>query len=281
MAKVPNDSRLEKQVAEDSEAISRLLTRWMGDVNFCLGNIALVENGGAQLQTFRISVPARQSGLLMCSYTKESGTSGTTADTIIDFGAVEYDNYSAVTVGASWHFTAPVGGKYLVTACVSLASPAAGHTLRVALIKNGTFHRRIGFSQVTSGTTTISVSGSVVVMLDAGDTIDLRQTSSASLSFDVGGRTYVQVTEVDTSIFTDPIPESCWPYEFQSNMKDRPKAVLVAEAFELSGNLPVQVGHPHWDWYISGGGRPVIQIRDVPGLAPGRDYQITVLVLKG
>lgn len=59
---------------------------------------------------------------------------------IIDFGGVIYDPYNAVTTGASWKFTAPIAGLYLVENCLRWANSlswTAGSYIGTNIYKNG------------------------------------------------------------------------------------------------------------------------------------------------
>lgn len=283
MAKLPIDTRLEKLVAEDPEALARIMTRFMGETVTALGDLTFDENVNCQWHTFEVTVPSIVTGLVLAGHSMVSAaSSGTTADTIINFETSEWDNYSAVTTGASWKFTAPLGGKFAVSAAVTLSTPASGHHLKVNIFKNGTLYKRLGSTQLSSSVTegNICVSGTAIVDLAQGDYIDLRQTSSANLSYNTGADTYVSVTEIDTSTFIDPIPASCWPYDFLHSYNQRPRSVDVMDVVEMADNSTVEYGKPDWDFYMSSDGRPVVRIRNIPGLTPGRSYRITLLIVR-
>lgn len=280
MSKLPTDTRLERHVAEDPEALARLMTRFMGDVVDALRGLTLEENVDAQWHTFTVRVPDRVTGLVMAGYTAPTASFTAATETVINFSTVEWDTHDAVDVGSGWLFTAPVGGKYLVTACATLDAPTADAHAKLMLFKEGVAHKRLGHAQADTANGTLSVSGSCVVGLEQGQTLQLKLTSSATLSLDGDNDTYVQITEVDSTVFDDPVPAECWPYDFRHLYDTRPRAVIVCSVKDIVNNAPADFNGVHWDYYMSADGRPVIRIRNISGLTPGRNYEITLLVLR-
>lgn len=280
MSKLPTDTRLERHIAEDPESLARIMTRFMGDVVNALRALTLEENLDAQWHSFRVRVPQRTTGLVLAGYTAPAAAIPASTPTIINFSTQEWDNYGAVDVGTGWTFTAPVGGKYLVTACATLASPTADAWAQLTLYKAGSIHKRLGYAQASTASGTLSVSGSCVVALTQGQTLDVRITSSAALNLDGDTETHLQITEVDTSVFTDPVPDECWPYDFRHLYDTRPRAVIVCGVKDIDNNADADFGLCHWDYFMSADGRPVIRIRNITGLTPGHNYEITLLVLR-
>ncbi len=133
-----------------------------------------------QLTATRISGPSAISATetVAFRYTSSSGQSIPTGDTIINFNTKDYDTHGAVTVGASWKFTAPIAGKYNFSCYVQNTAQTftAGNSFLATLYKNnGASSSRIGGQgiQVTSSQQAF-VGGSGDLNLLAGDTVDLR-----------------------------------------------------------------------------------------------------------
>ena len=97
---------------------------------------------------------------------------GAVATTIIDYTTVEYDSHSAVTTGASWKFTAPAPGKYLVAAIVG--ATAGGVSTYLRLFKNNLLYATLGGPPTA---TNVHTGGSTVLSLDVGEFLDLRVTN--------------------------------------------------------------------------------------------------------
>lgn len=282
MAKAPIDVRLEKLVAKDPEALARVMTRFMGSTVDALTNLTFDENMNCQWHQFEVTVPSIVTGLVMAGYSKvAAGTSGTT-EAIVNYEVSEWDNYAAVIPGATWKFMAPLGGKYLVTTCVTLSAPASGAWLKLMLYKNGNPYKRLGVTQLGTVVTGGSITCAAACMADMaqGDYLDVRQTSNANLNYDTGIDTWIQVTEADTSTFNDPIPAACWPYDFKHVYAKRPRMVLAADVVELADNATVEYGQPDWDFFMTSEGTPNIRIRNIIGLTPGRSYRVTLLIVR-
>ena len=111
-----------------------------------------------------------------------------TSATIVNFGNKTFDTHGAVTTGASWKFTAPVSGIYRVSASIGSNSGGGwvvGELWVVRLYKNNSFQVELcSIISQTTHSTYISVNGTDIINLIAGDTIDLRiyQNSGAALN---------------------------------------------------------------------------------------------------
>jgi hypothetical protein len=108
----------------------------------------------------------------------------TTPDTQINYQTKVEDTHSAVTVGASWKFTAPISGVYLVE--TDLAGVTGAGAIR--LFKNGSWYRVI-----TTSSTTAFVSASATVRLVSGDYIDIRPQSNGIAAQGVGAITITRI----------------------------------------------------------------------------------------
>jgi hypothetical protein len=139
------------------------------------------------LITQSASVPA----LVAAIYKTASGQSiSHNIPTVVDFNIRELDTHNAVTTGANWRFTAPVGGLYVVHVAVLFTSTTAwsdGEIGALILNRNGSdiavLNRKDNYGSATS--LHMQLSGSTALYLAAGDYIDIRvyQTSGVTLSF--------------------------------------------------------------------------------------------------
>lgn len=98
---------------------------------------------------------------------------------IVNFEDVDFDSHGAVTVGASWKFTAPISGKYSVKAMVRYASAnwVDGSIASLAIFKNGTVWGYLDTANAHAALTAKYLPplvGSDEIRLLAGEYIDLR-----------------------------------------------------------------------------------------------------------
>lgn len=111
-----------------------------------------------------------------------SGTSqamASTAWTIVEMGTRDYDSHNAASgSGTGWRWTAPVSGRYQVSAIVtSVATTPGGATFRgwyLALIKNGDTGNPITLDvdgRITTTSGAYIASGSDTIRLLAGETV--------------------------------------------------------------------------------------------------------------
>lgn len=95
---------------------------------------------------------------------------------IIDFGTKSRDSHGAVTTGASWKFTSPSAGSYIVSSTITFASVAwaAGNYVEIDVFKNGSVYRG-ALTRVDSSTADYT-SATVTTQIDllAGEYIDVR-----------------------------------------------------------------------------------------------------------
>jgi hypothetical protein len=108
---------------------------------------------------------------IACSYYISANT---TTSAQINFNTKIYDDHNAVTTGASWKFTAPVAGKYLITGHIG-----GNENQFVTLYKNNSMEiKTLAYIPVGGNT-----SFSNIQNLLAGDYIDLRPASSSILFY--------------------------------------------------------------------------------------------------
>lgn len=111
--------------------------------------------------------------LIAASYVSDAGQSiPSGAETIIDFEDKVFDTHGAVTIGASWKFTAPISGKYRVSACNYFTGVSSATLSFMAVYKNGSQHRDGELNAKIGGELASSIS--CLVDLNAGDYIDVR-----------------------------------------------------------------------------------------------------------
>jgi hypothetical protein len=125
-------------------------------------------------------------------YTTAAGQSisSSTGVTIVDFDTLVDDTNTAVITGGSWHFTAPIAGRYLVIACVDFVTTTTWALNERAILDvfvNGSVYsqlRRMSNLDSSGTTAIVGLMGSDTVVLAAGDTLDIRvsQNSGAALA---------------------------------------------------------------------------------------------------
>lgn len=131
----------------------------------------------------RISGPSQiaASESVSARYSAASGQSiASGVTTIVDFNTKDYDSHNAVTTGSSWKFTAPISGKYLIIARAhfNAASFTSGNSVGISIYKNGAVsHVSITRISIT-GSFGYPASGSDILNMLAGDTIDIRVDQS-------------------------------------------------------------------------------------------------------
>ena len=125
---------------------------------------------------------------IVCRYVTGAGQSiPNSTDIIVDFGTKSFDSHNAVTTGASWKFTAPISGKYLVESIIKFTSGggwASGETAVIKIRKNGSSQKDTENTQQATHTNNVVIIATDTISLIAGDYIDVvaRQNSGASLN---------------------------------------------------------------------------------------------------
>jgi hypothetical protein len=98
------------------------------------------------------------------------------AGEVVNFGTVELDTHSAVTTGASFKFTAPIGGLFRISTLLTTTSVAwlDGEFIEAILRKNGSNVRRLDLrSNEVAASHQMVLKGSTSIYLNAGDYIDI------------------------------------------------------------------------------------------------------------
>lgn len=156
----------------------------------------------------RVSGPSQiaASETVTARYSTAAGQSianGATA--IVDYGTKSYDSHNAVTTGGSWKFTAPMSGKYRITAKQRYANGLAwtqSGSVYFQIFKNGSAYSLPGETVIatsfTSGTG-FSVHASDEIDLLAGEYVDVRashQETSARALLAVGSHNFICITRI-------------------------------------------------------------------------------------
>lgn len=182
------------------------------------------------------------------------------------------DTHNAVTTGASWVFTAPTAGEYLVTALMNYAAVAPGDSILIANRAGGA-SEAIRIARFNAGINFMAGSGSHVFSLNAGDTVFFtgQQFAAATQALETGSA-LVSIQQISTR--GSPTVASCWPLYIASKLPGPPKSVLLAQAQEKNGTS--NYGPCSVDWeYVTPGGIPHVKIRNVPGLPAGKTWNLT------
>lgn len=125
---------------------------------------------------------------IVARYSTNAGQSiGDSAWPVINFEDQVYDPYGLVTVGASWKFTAPIGGYYLVTEMISFAASVSNAI--VGLQINGSTYCYLNRGSIRW------LPGSTVVYMAADDYLWIRlgHFTGSSVALD-SNSTYNHIT---------------------------------------------------------------------------------------
>jgi hypothetical protein len=149
--------------------------------------LAIVDDPSGAPETKKITV-GNLLAPVAASYSSNAGQSiPNQSITVVNYEDMDDDPGNLVTIGESWKFTAPVAGRYAVSAQVLFdASTAWAETERAILYlyRNGVQFRTLGFQHASAAASVyLCVSGSTYVTLEAGETIDIRvwQNSGSAL----------------------------------------------------------------------------------------------------
>jgi len=159
-----------------------------------IGRFKAVNTASSWASPTEVSIePFNYNPIIIIRYSTSSAQSipdGT--NTTVNYDTLEVDTHNAVVTGASWLFTAPMSGKYLVTGATRLISATfpAGTGMETNIRVNATNTSLIGTQFVgILSTTSFSTSntGACVLSLAAGDTIDVRvfQNSGGAISLNI------------------------------------------------------------------------------------------------
>jgi len=100
------------------------------------------------------------------------------AQVIVNFNSKQYDTHGAVTDGASWKFTAPVSGKYDVSALVQFTTASFTNNTNLAMLMfiNNSSAWLLDQQHIWASATVqpSMLSGSGIIKMNAGDFIDIR-----------------------------------------------------------------------------------------------------------
>lgn len=119
-------------------------------------------------------------------YSSSSGisfSSGSVA--IVNYATKIVDTHNAVTTGASWKFTAPISGLYLIHAQVSFNPNATNSRELLVFVNTST----IAIDSAAATASIVTIGRPTLVQLLAGDTVDARafQNSGGDLSINTNG----------------------------------------------------------------------------------------------
>lgn len=149
-----------------------------------------------QLASLRNPAAYSPDRTVFASYSTDAGQSIDNASaTIINFEDKTADTHSAVTVGASWKFTAPVRRVYTLHFKALFASTTAwalGEIGSALIYKNGSVFRslyRRDTMNSSAGALLKEMIGGISLLLEGGDYIDLRayQNTGGALALQADG----------------------------------------------------------------------------------------------
>jgi hypothetical protein len=152
-------------------------------------------------------VPFSGDNIVSATYSTDAGQSIANGSVVVvNFEDRTYDTHNAVTIGASWVFTVPVAGYYIVTAKV-LFDDASFTTAPLDLY----VYKNIGGADtqlavldtvdpIAAGTARISLNGSYTAIFAKGDTISIKVDHGESAARSLRAATtsnYVNITRVN------------------------------------------------------------------------------------
>lgn len=155
--------------------IGGLIKMSAGDTMFITSNVGMGTTYSSS--TFGISLLSGAQQIVAgqkieASYYCSTNQSASTS-TPFNFDTKEYDTTGAVTTGASWRFTAPTAGTYLVSG----AGASTSGFQYIMLYKNGAAYKTVGSVNTSAGPTG-EFGG--MVQLNAGDYIEFRPSGAVT-----------------------------------------------------------------------------------------------------
>ena len=142
----------------------------------------------------RIELLETDEALPICAkYTTASDSIGSGGTVTLDFNTKVYDTWNAVTTGANWVFTVPIGGYYIVRPHVLFDATnawALGELASLMVRKNAATIAYLDYQNHMSGTGIYArLAGSIVVETNKDDTLDIRiyQASGSTLTLRSAG----------------------------------------------------------------------------------------------
>lgn len=264
----------------DQGSVEKLLTPLLTFTNDTISALQALSPGGSldEVKNVTVQTPGADPNMVLAAYKASSGqilSNGSSS--VIDFDTKEVDTDSAVTTGLAWKFTVPAGkgGTYQVSAAAAFSGAAATATdCFLTLYKSGTEVRRFGrYSGTTGGSGILNFTGSTVIQLSAGDTIQAKmfQSSGATRATESNPAcNWIEVTRLNTYGFT-PAAFSCFPLQVTTSTK-KITSVTVGKVYDQTSATLVahELGTPHW--VASPGGFTLLNL---PGLLPGKKYEVT------
>jgi hypothetical protein len=162
------------------------------------GAVSIMKQGGSAQLTATDTVAAR--------YTSTSTANITGTDTQINYDSKDYDTLGMVTTGASWKATAPISGRYRITAGAETSNTSCTSTnshFTLSLYKNNGSRAEVlddRICNITGGYRKI-LRGSADIYLLAGDYIDVRisdgdATTHSLATFATDSATAVEIVRV-------------------------------------------------------------------------------------
>ena len=137
--------------------------------------------------------------LVACKYSTNAGQSISSGSyEIVDFEDKSYDTHNAVTVGASWKFTAPYSGKYHISAktIFDTITLDSGEVVWSGIYKNGAANSyKVAHQAIGTGAVAVSADINIDIDLVEGDYVDYRayQSSGGAVAL-YSANTYNQIS---------------------------------------------------------------------------------------
>ena len=165
-------------VSGPGSSTDRAIATWNGT-----GGTALFNNS-----TTNIDSTGRQTNIAQpcfLAYLSAAGT-GAGGGVAIPFDTVVYDVGSNFTTGTGAKYTAPVTGKYMIATSVTVNSVALAQGVLISIIATSRSFFISTFQPAAASMSIVSISGSALIDMTAGDTVQIRYDGFTSTNTVVG-----------------------------------------------------------------------------------------------
>lgn len=286
MAKLPKITRIRREDLPDApgwiEKLLYPLNLFMEGVYQALNqNLTYAENLASKVVAFEFTTPAAYGRPRVAArYTSDAQNSYGATDTVVDYEDADYDTHGAVTTGASWKFTAPAAGYYMISGAVGFesASYSAGDLVWLMLYKNGSALSVLSFWRAQAAYTDfVYGAGAAVVYLDAGEYVDLRTQNERGSTQTRAASQYMNISIASIELAGQEADDFGSAVRFVNPLKTRPVGVYLVSLREKDDFNQAIYEATGLSWRINPEG--AVEIGYIPGLKPSTRYEARVVVL--
>lgn len=152
---------------------------------FIWDNDTALANGSA-ITALDLSVTSHTNPYKFHAYRNAAQNTGNAAFAVVAYDTEDFDSNNNLAAGV---YTVPVSGFYLFNATVTISNPSTVDGA-AGWLKNGslTEYKRIG--EITVATSNLSMSGTILIQLTAGNTISVGAYAASTKALVVGSPVY-------------------------------------------------------------------------------------------